>query len=536
MQRSMMDEQRRLRKNRKERERKARKRVEILTERAALDTAIAAPWEPEAPPAPTAEPPKAKGEVKSPLEKRITLPGGRMVFTSAQNNTLLHEGFWNALLSYCRINEAALYVSKFTYDKAGWQKNGGLSQKKEKTDDGLWFDERITPYVLNKQAKVAEGLVFCGELDILPTASNPLSGLDNYTGPNSGIVPHAKVAMKSLPSMKHEPARFMYTTGTCTQRNYIERKAGQVATFHHVYGALVVELDDDGEWFARQLIADDTGGFYDLNEWYSADGRVGRDHIGPIVTLGDIHVEKMDHVALRGAIHMMRHLEPEHIFLHDLIDFEARNHHNIKDPHFLAKQRAKGTESVRANMEAGARFVYAMNREFPNSEVHVIRSNHDQAFERWLKDVSFSMDPINAGYWHYWNHRVHQQIDLGNDFDVFAAAIGMIAAEECFLISAHWVQEDESVVIYDIEHGMHGHRGANGSRGTPNQFRRMGRKSNTGHTHSCGIIDGVYTAGVLAELDMGYNAGPSSWSHSHIITYPNGKRCIITQKGDKWRA
>jgi hypothetical protein len=35
---------------------------------------------------------------------------------------------------------------------------------------------------------------------------------------------------------------------------------------------------------------------------------------------------------------------------------------------------------------------------------------------------------------------------------------------------------------------------------------------------------------------MKYNAGPSSWSHSNIITYANGKRCMITQRGNKWRA
>jgi hypothetical protein len=36
---------------------------------------------------------------------------------------------------------------------------------------------------------------------------------------------------------------------------------------------------------------------------------------------------------------------------------------------------------------------------------------------------------------------------------------------------------------------------------------------------------------------MGYNKGPSSWSHSHVITYPNGKRSIITlQKNGNWRA
>jgi hypothetical protein len=83
---------------------------------------------------------------------------------------------------------------------------------------------------------------------------------------------------------------------------------------------------------------------------------------------------------------------------------------------------------------------------------------------------------------------------------------------------------------------MHGHTGVNGARGSPAGYRKMDTKANTGHTHSAGITDGVYTAGVSGKLDMGYNKGPSSWSHSHIITYPNGKRSIITTKAGKWHA
>ena len=97
------------------------------------------------------------------------------------------------------------------------------------------------------------------------------------------------------------------------------------------------------------------------------------------------------------------------------------------------------------------------------------------------------------------------------------------------------MDEDESLKIAGIEHGMHGHLGPNGARGNPKNLRTAG-KANTGHTHSAGIVDGVYTAGVYGELDMGYNKGLSSWSHSFIITYPNGKRTICTIKdGRAWR-
>jgi hypothetical protein len=35
---------------------------------------------------------------------------------------------------------------------------------------------------------------------------------------------------------------------------------------------------------------------------------------------------------------------------------------------------------------------------------------------------------------------------------------------------------------------------------------------------------------------MKYNKGMSSWSHSHIITYENGKRAMLTVRNGKYRA
>jgi len=174
---------------------------------------------------------------------------------------------------------------------------------------------------------------------------------------------------------------------------------------------------------------------------------------------------------------------------------------------------------------------------YPNTALHVVRSNHDQALERWLKDPSAAADPANAAYWHLLNYAVHECIQKRTPFDVFQYAVMTVAAQnDIDLRGVHFVQEDESVVILNIEYGMHGHRGPNGAKGTAKSLRPMGRKTNTGHSHSAYIIDGNWVAGVLGQLDMKYNAGPSSWSHSNIITYANGKRCMITQRGNKWRA
>ncbi|MCY1708376.1 hypothetical protein [Pannonibacter sp. SL95] len=481
--------------------------------------------------------PLAGGTIAAPDERRRSLTGKRFVFTAAQNNTYLHRGFWSALQHFCGDTGAELIVSRFTYNKHGWKQHGGISKKDADGGSGLWYDPLIDPYVLDEQVKVCEGLVFCGELDILPTAAMPLNTLQNYTGPNSAVVPHAKVHMSSLATMKHDPARFMYTTGACTLRNYIERKAGQVATFHHVFGALYVEIDEDGDWFTRQLIADDNGFFYDLTTLYGPDG-VYRDHGAgqPFVTLGDIHIEHMDPVLLQGALSMLDALNPSRVFLHDLIDFKSRNHHNIKDPYFIAGN-ATANKRVEHDLISAVLFLGALSKKYPTTHLHVIESNHDQALERWLKDPAGQMDGINARFWHECNAVIHRAIEDGAEYHIFEYVIRDLADKTNVQIpNVEFVHEDSSLVLRDIEHAIHGHRGPNGARGNPKAFRQLGRKANTDHTHTAGIIDGVWTGGLLAKHDLGYNKGPSSWSCSHIITQPNGKRQMITQRGKKWRA
>ncbi|MGX9389639.1 hypothetical protein ACWX0O_01820 [Nitrobacteraceae bacterium UC4449_H16] len=468
------------------------------------------------------------------------LKGRRFVFTSAQNNTFLHDDFFKSLEHFCMENVAQLYVSRFTYNKHGWKKHGGITKKQSSGDDGLWYDPRIEPYIIDEQVKVANGLIFCGELDILPTEQTPLNTLHNYTGPNSGIIPHAKVNMRSLATMKNQPAKLMYTTGTCTQRNYIERKTGQVATFHHVFAALYVEIDADGQWFARQLVADRNGVFYDIDTAWGpgwskpsveVDGEV-------IVTLGDIHIEKTDEIAVDAAFEMMTAVKPTVVTVHDLIDFEPRNHHNLKDPFFMSWQFSHGINSVEEGMRRGAHFMHRLSQHVPYAQCYSVRSNHDQAFKRWLQDPDGVRDAVNARYWHTMNAQLLFEIEQGNqNFDIFKFAMHNIAREDGLDFKrVFFLAEDESLVINGIEHGMHGHRGPNGARGNPIAFRQLGTKANTGHTHSAGIVDGIYTAGVLATLDMGYNAGPSSWTQSNIVTYPSGKRAILTQHGSKWRA
>lgn len=486
--------------------------------------------------------PVAGGTIHPPDTRRSSLAGKRFVFTSAQNNTFVHEEFFKNLLAFCNHRDAQLVVGKFRYNKSGFQ-----NSTKDSDDEDLWYDPKLTPYFITDSVRLGEsktGTVWCGELDILPTAATPLSGLDNYTRTASSIIPHAKVQMKSVPVMKGTPKKFLYTTGAVTQRNYIQRKAGQKAEFHHVFGALYVEFDHSGNEFRRQLIADSGGSFYDLTELF-ADGQVTGDHRVEAINWGDIHAEAIDpEVANSGwnieanyagfTDTMLDTLRPKYQFVHDLTDFRARNHHNIKNPHFLAEQFFNVNSSVQEGMVKAAKVLASMTRSF--CQTVVVESNHDQAFKRWLAEADVRQDPENAEYYHTANAELFRHIREGKTFHPFEWAV----RRERTLNNVLFLNEDDSFVICGdengIECGMHGHRGPNGSRGNPANLRSLGRKCNTGHTHSAGIIDGIYTAGISCNDDLGYNKGPSSWSKSHIVTYANGKRAIITMENGRWRA
>lgn len=479
------------------------------------------------------------GKVHAPDHYRPSLDGTRFVFTYAQNNTTLHEDLWQSLLHYCRVNNAQLGIARGSYNIGAWKQMGGKTRDDEgieAKEEGIWYDPRIEPYVIGENVEVCKGLLFCAELDINPTAVNPLTGLDTYTGSNSGIIPHPKVMLKSYATMKGTDARILCSTGSVTLRNYIDRRAGQIASFHHIYGAYVVEVDGRGNYYGRHLNADDNGTFYDCDRvygpgWDSPASEFGR----PLVTLGDVHVEKLDHKGFASALSMIKALDPIEVTIHDLLDFEHRNHHNMKDAYFLAEQKVLN-QTVYKNLLTAVNFMRNLTQQFPDTAFTVIRSNHDQALKRWLNEADAHYDPDNAWLWHTLNAAQFKAINHKDfDFDIFAYAMEFVAQGS--LRRVRFLKEDESHVVYGVEQGMHGHRGPNGTRGgVARSFRSLGIRTNTGHTHSPEINGGNYVAGVRGKLDMRYNAGPSSWAIGDIITHPNGKRQLIISKEGNWRA
>lgn len=463
----------------------------------------------------------------------------RYLLTAAQNNTLVATKVWDTVLTVMEHYEAELMVGTLSYNKASYgnksAKRGAGPTTADRED--LWYDPEIVEYIVDEPVQIAPGLVWCGEMNILPTAASPLSGLEVYTGRQSGIFPHVKFAMESVASGKYEDTKFNYTTRTVTKRNYIQKKAGLKAESHHSYGALLVEVDADGTWFVREIAVDKQGVAYDLDLQFKS-GKVTSGHRVETITWGDIHVAEIDQDIADlcwGEDEMMDRLRPQYQMMHDILDFRARNLHTLKRRlvHDRFQAYIKGHDSVEEELQGVATFLDQATREW--CKTVVVDSNHDNFMLEWLRIGDYRADPINAVYFLRAQLHVYESIAAAPDdkVNLLKWAIQHIMGERSDI---RFLNEDESLVVKNIEHGMHGHLGPNGARGTARNLARMGRKMNRGHTHSAGVVDGVRTAGITGKNDQGYNKGPSSWSATHIITYANGQRAMVTMYNNKWRA
>jgi hypothetical protein len=481
------------------------------------------------------------------------------ILTCAQNNTDVHEKTWLNILALAHFYDAKLMVSQFMYGKRGLGARNDKAQLKRTSAvrdlvEEVWFDPRIEPFINNERVEIAKGLVWCGELNILPTAVSPLTGLESYTGRKSMVAPHVTQQMASVATYgEGDGAKLNFCTGTITQRNYIQRKEGFKAEFHHMYGALWVEVDEDGHWWCRQLNADSEGRIYHIDGddvVLVEDGVITGGHRVLSVTSGDTHEDQKDPVVHEAKYRkggMIDVLKPQYNFIHDLLNFERRSHHNIKDPYFLLEQHVLERESVEDELLGCRGFLMEIKR--PGTLTVVVDSNHDRHLDKWLTTTDGRYDPVNARIWSDLNKLKVDLIYKGIGNQLFRHAIIGAAG---FLPPKLWGEwegknnvrfllEDEGFVTArqyggGIENGMHGDRAGNGARGNIRSFAKMGRRSNVAHSHTCGIFQGCFQAGTNSKKPLRYAHGASSWTQSDIVTFENSKRCIVTFAFGKWHS
>ena len=418
----------------------------------------------------------------------------------AQNNTRVHEKLLINIEAYSNFHKAGIHVI------AGRYKNPTSIWSYSQRSEEFWANE-VLPYLDANRHNLHKYLQVLSDVKVQPTAATPLSGFNGITGLESCIIGHPRIHLMSLPILDGYPHKVLATTGAVTVENYTDSKAGKKGNFHHQLGFIFVELSGE-DFYMRQISAASDGSFYDLN-YFVKDGVVYENDEGvEAIILGDIHNLNTDPIAMKATEKMLDSFKPSHTIIHDLFDGERINPHARKDPFAVLRQ-----EETKTTLQDEIDLTIKWLEKYKEHNLVVTRGNHDIFFDRFLME-DWRKLPDKKTYLKYANilsegiapNGVIPYI-IDNHFNGDVRALGL----------------DDSYRVLDWELAVHGHIGANGSRGSAIQFKNLNTKTVTGHTHTPVRLDGHLAVGTLTKIRMDYVKGMSSWMHSNVVIYPNGK-------------
>lgn len=453
----------------------------------------------------------------------------RFVITSAMNNVPLDRNVWQSLQGYAGYHKACILIVPSRY------KNPTSKEEAQKSKRNAWWPEDIEPYMTDDFVELHEHLWLMAHVRIAATARNPLSGVEAISKGASAIIGHSQLAMKMVPTPQHHLPKIMYTTGSISQCDYSDTRAGALGAFHHINGALVVERDGT-RFHVRNLVHDDKAGFYDLDYYYNAKGRTKSTGALALVT-GDEHAIFADpeckHATYLAKDSIVKVLKPQKIVRHDVFDAYSISHHSRKDPVSQYGKHKHGYHTIQQELEATLRHIEETTPE--GSENIIVASNHHDHILRWMKEVHAPREePWNVDVWLDLWRALSNTVEFRENGIAHADPLalwlnGRLTKPTKFL------SRDDDTTISNILIGMHGDRGSNGSRGTINQFARLGVKTVSAHSHTPGIKQGAWVVGTSSYLRLEYNSGASSWAHAHCAIHPNGKRQMIFIIDGHWR-
>jgi len=444
----------------------------------------------------------------------------RFVITTAVAGQPLHDGFLNSIRRYCDMNKAKLLILP-SHDPA------------HNLDNEIdWhFDPRIIEEDIIFEETQLNSNLFISEIRVTAKQINPVTGLSEISQNKGSFIfasPKQSLEFDAVSANKLPHARM--STGAITMPNYKTTRGnslrtGYLATFQHVMGALIVEVKDENIYHFRQIQMGKDGSFCDLGKEYSP---TGVRKVTPKLVMGDYHAGEHDDTAVGAWIEMIRAMEIEEVMFHDMFNGVSVNPHEEDDIILKTERAALGLNSIETEMKiTSSEFDRILGQPSVKRGV-VIKSNHDDFIDRWLRKGKFAKDPINFKF----GCRLAVEV-VGTKKDFFNEGLKLVGVPKHYG-KLKWLSVDEDYVIGGINCGAHGDRGANGARGGIRGLAKAYPKCVVGHSHTPGIYRGVFQVGTTSKLRLGYNKGPSSWVHCSCLVYDNGQRQLINSIGGQW--
>lgn len=446
-----------------------------------------------------------------------------IVVTSALNDTPTNEKFLKSLFKYCKEKSFKLFVIPIKY----------LNPSAMNMDKSATWSPLVQDYLLRQTVKWKNKFKIIGDCNIQATATHPLTSIDGLCEGITTIVGHPVVQMKTLPVNDWHNPVILHSTGCVSEKTfYSSTKAGYRASFHHCFGAVAIEFDND-RFHLRQLFGDKTGGFADLDEYWTDKGSK-KIEIDALIC-GDEHVIFGDDKAYNGTFFnedsIVNVLKPKYIVRHDVLDCHSVSKWHDND--FLTRYRKNvgtKTTSVEEELNKTISHLEKSTPEFATSLI--VSSNHHDHLDQWLNNGSVKHDYINAEIYHFLMWRKLLAIKNGeeerNAFQIYLEDMYSADPDKVRFMK-------DGFSLHGILLSEHGAHGPSGAKGSIQNLSRLGEKIVHGHCHSPGIMAGAMAVGTLSKIDLDYTSGATGWIHTNCIIHKNGKRQLVNVIGGKWR-
>ena len=436
----------------------------------------------------------------------------KFVVTTAVMGKEVNKPFVQALRSYAKRNNALLLVLPCE-DVASRGKKAKAIELSPELDDFR---------VIFKDTYINRNLCLCA-IKVSAKQINSLTGLDRMAVNREAslIVASPKVFLKYIPNMHYNIPPAVMTTGAVTINNYdndkyMSKRTSVLAENDHMYGAVIVEVEDENIFHFRHVQASSYNSITDLGYDYLPNGKVERLE-GAVMVMGDSHTGYHDKELHFSAMELARNTGVSTVVLHDVFNGTSISHH---DKNKDITRAIKAYEN-RLNLEAECEAVknYIKNIEAYGVDVIIPQANHNSHLLRYLEEGRYVKDPMNYKF----SLKLALAACEGKNPLQYAveSLLGYMSG------SVQWLKTDEGCKKYGVEVSCHGDRGSNGSRGSLAIFEKGLGNAVTAHSHTAAILRNVCSVGTMSLMDMGYNEGLSNWTHTCCLIYKNGTKQLV---------
>jgi len=433
------------------------------------------------------------------------------IITTAVNNKKIHEGFLNSLETFKKERDALIIIQPCE------------DVIKRESSFSFELDPRLKDCEFAFKDLYLNNNILLSSIKVSAKQINPLTGLQRLAqAKGSMILASPKQYLEFIANSNTKLPRALMTTGAITVSDYstdfyMSQRTSYLADFDHLVGAIIVEIEDGDIFHFRQIQAEEDGSFIDLGVKYSPNGKIS-EVTESVCVFGDTHVGSHDLEVDQCLAEITDKANCKEIIVHDIFDCRFNNHHDQTKKATRAQITMAGKSSMMYEAKITAEWLNLWSNRVDN--ITIVKSNHDEALERYIDEGRWKDDAENLYY----------AVDLVKKFIEKKDVLKHLIVEMVGIDSpdsVKWLDRDEDYIVYGVENGAHGDKGANGSKGSMRGIEKAYHKATVGHSHTAGIWRQVYQVGTSTTLKLSYNSGPSSWTQTMCIQYPNGSRQLI---------